>query len=586
MSIGMILNVAKDALLTQQYAIDIVSHNITNVNTEGYSRQSPVFKAKQAVPIGGFMFGRGVELGQILRDTDTYIENSLQQRESDLAALSQKETYLNVMEGIFNESSDWSLSTQFAEFWSAWQDLSNNPSGLAERSILFESGSLLAQSFNSIYSDLDKLTDEINNGMEAGVDHINQLLARIADINEQIVTIEATGNANDLRDQRNMLVRGLSDYIDITTYENGDGSINVTAGGGYTLVTRANAYELSFDGSDVKWQGSNNSEVTVTDAISGGKLGGWLDVRDEILPKYTADFNELAESVIWELNKIHTQGVGLTGFTDLTGSYGATLDSSEEMGTSDSGLAFYEGIEDEGSFKFWLYDDSGNVVGGGATTLTIDNDPGGTTLQDLADSITAIHANVTATVTSDNKLQIASSGSYTFGFSDDTSNVLAALGLNTFFKGTDAGTMAVNPVLASQKSFIAAAKIDGTGNFVSGDNANALDIADLQYGGVDLKRWTYARGSSPVSEDVTGTTLETYLHSLVGSVGIKSQSIRREKEYNEVIANQLSQTRDSISAVSLDEEMSNLIKYQQAYAAAAKLISVADEMFTTLLQAR
>jgi flagellar hook-associated protein 1 FlgK len=146
--------------------------------------------------------------------------------------------------------------------------------------------------------------------------------------------------------------------------------------------------------------------------------------------------------------------------------------------------------------------------------------------------------------------------------------------------------MTVNSVLASQKSFIAAARVDSNGDFASGDNTNALEVANLQFQGVDLKRWTYERGSSATSEDVSGTTLDTYLHTLVGSVGIKSQGIQREKEYSEVIVNNLTQTRDGISAVSIDEEMTNLIRYQQAYAAAAKLVSVSDEMLSVLLETK
>ena len=125
-----------------------------------------------------------------------------------------------------------------------------------------------------------------------------------------------------------------------------------------------------------------------------------------------------------------------------------------------------------------------------------------------------------------------------------------------------------------------------TGAFATGDNSNALDIANLQYQGVTVRRWTYERGSAATSQDITNTSLEEYLHAMVGSVGIESRSTQREREYNEVIYNKLNETRDNISAVSLDEEMTNLIKYQHAYTAAAKLISVADEMLTTVLQAK
>ena len=585
--IGSVLNMAKDALLTQQHAISVVAHNITNVNTEGYSRQDPVLAARDAAPYGGFMFGRGVELGEIFRLSDNLIEERLQQRESDFTALYEKEIYLNVMEGIFSESSGLSLSNQMTEFWAAWNDLSNNPSGIAERSVLYENGALLAQSFNDISSALSRMTIEMSNGIDAGIEQVNQLLSQIADINGEITNIEINSNANDLRDQRNMLVRKLSDFININTFEDDDGNMTVMTGKGFSLVNKRDAYSLSFSGTDVIWNGAN-STATITDVITGGKMGGWLDMRDEIIPKYQADFDELAKGIVWELNKIHTQGVGLTGFTSLTGTYAAT-DNLEELGTVDSGLDYYDKIVD-GTFEIWLYDSTGAVVG--SETITIDADPAGTTLTTLAAALDVVDttlgtvnqpADLTATITA-GQLVITAANGYTFAFSDDTSNVLAALGLNTFFTGTDAGSMAANSVLDSQKGMIAAAKVDSaTGAFVTGDNSNALDVAGLQFQGVDLLRYTYTRGSSPTTETITGTTLDTFLHTLVSSVGIKSLGIKRETAYSEVIVDQMKQTRDSISAVSLDEEMINITKYQQAYSAAAKLISVSDEMLSILL---
>ncbi|MBW1722068.1 MAG: flagellar hook-associated protein FlgK, partial [Deltaproteobacteria bacterium] len=149
-----------------------------------------------------------------------------------------------------------------------------------------------------------------------------------------------------------------------------------------------------------------------------------------------------------------------------------------------------------------------------------------------------------------------------------------------------AQTMDVNSLLKTNKEFVAAARVNSTtGAYEAGDNSNALAMTNLQYNNVSLKRWTYERGQTASSQNVSDT-LENYLHTLVGSIGIKTQSIAREKEYNQVIVDQLNATRDGIAAVSLDEEMTNLIKYQHGYAAAAKLISTADEMLKTLLDTR
>ena len=674
--IGLVLNIAKDALLAQQYALDVVSHNISNVNTDGYSKQTAVISAKDAAPYAGFTFGTGVALTEIIRNSNTFIEKRLQQGQSDLMAMSEKEVYMEVMESIFNESSSSSLSNLFTDFWNSWNDLANNPSGMSERSILTENGVLLAQSFRDLKNDLVDLTQEIDNSIQAGVENINELLSQIADLNNHILLLESSGNANDLRDRRNTLVTELAEYMDINTYESEDGNLTVTTGRGYTLVSRGDIYPLEFFGGDIIWKSSVTAEINITDTISGGRIGGWLEMRDEIIPEYSSNLDELAKSTIWEINKIHSQGVGLEGFTSVTGTY-SVLNSNEEIGTIDSGLDFYDKMTD-GSFKIWLYDSDGEVVG--STTIAVDADV--TTLEGLASTIENASTGGEDALTSiikNGKLYIgidsASHSGYSFAFSDDTSNVLAALGINTFFSGDDATVMEVNESIISDKNFIAAGTIsnnvgpalaastntstgiittvgpytgdddatyeiqittDGStfqwrkdggtwsgdiaiagspslggegvtvtfngtfvagdtftidviqssdtyGAFAAGDNTNALALADLQYQNVTVKEWTYTSEEGGTSKDVTGLTIDEYLHMLVSSIGIKSQSIQREKEYKELIQDQVSETRDSISAVSLDEEMTDLIKFQQAYSAAAKLITVSDEMLDTVL---
>ncbi len=577
--LGAVLDIAKGALLTQKYAIDVVSHNIANVNTPGYTRQAPLLEAKDAQRLGGVMLGRGVEITDVVQLSNDFVETRLRDRKSDLAAMEEKEVYLSVLEGIFNEQTGLPLSAQLADFWNAWHDLSNNPSGTTERNILYERGLLLAQSFKDVAYDLNQLEREINISLEAGVERINELLDQIATLSVQIIDVGVTGNANDLRDQRNTLLNELSQYLDIVALEHEDGNVTVSTRKGHILVSKADTYPLSLKSGEIEWQGSGGIQVVITDTILGGKMGGWLDMRDGIVPQYRADLDELAKSIIWEVNQIHAQGVGTRAFSSLTGT-NAAANSTEEMGTIESGLDFYDAISD-GSFEFWLYDDTGAVVG--STTINIVKNT--TTLDALAASITAIHANVTANV-SGGKLQITAAGNYRFAFRNDTSGVLAGLGINSFFAGSDASGMGVNSVLGAAKEFIAAARVDpATGVFASGDNANAIALANLQYQNVTVKHWSYLRGSTATSEDASAT-LENHLQSFVGSIGIESQSVQRAREYNEIIVEELNQTRDSISAVSLDEELTNLIQYQHAYTAAAKLITTADEMLQVLMEMR
>jgi len=175
-----------------------------------------------------------------------------------------------------------------------------------------------------------------------------------------------------------------------------------------------------------------------------------------------------------------------------------------------------------------------------------------------------------------------------FAFSDDTvsdSGLAAALGINTFFTGDDCQSIAVNSVL-NDKDYIAAATIDATtGEFGVGDNSNANNIADLKFSTRSIAEWTYERGSDAVSQ-VTSFSTEDYYHRMVGSIGVESANAHRSVAFKEALANKLGEQRDNLSGVSLDEEMINMMKYQQAYTVASKLLSVADEMLTTLINSK
>ncbi|MFP4036856.1 MAG: flagellar hook-associated protein FlgK [Desulfobacteraceae bacterium] len=588
--IGLVLSTAKDALLTQQYAMDVTGHNIANVNTESYSRQSPVIEAKTPAPYGGLIFGRGVELQQIMRQGDTFVETRLRERQSDLSAMTEKETYMSVLEGVFNESSGRGLSSHFEEFWTSWHDLANDPSGSAERTIVYETGSSFARSLQELRHDVQQFEEELNLSIDAGVEKVNRLTAQVAKLNEQISNMEVTADANDLRDRRDEVIRELSEYMDIKVFQDAEGHMTLIANTGHTLVSKTESYNLGMDDDEIVWEGSGGNEVPVTDGIQGGKLGGWLEVRDEILPKYTAELDELASALIWEVNSIHTQGVGLKAMEEVSSTYAAS-DPEEPLASEDSGLAFYNRIR-SGEFTITVYDQDGEPVGTSsisvdkdATKLKDDDDQEDSLVHIINDDENEISEYLEASVGSDGRLTLAAESGYSFSFSEDTSGVLAALGINTFFDGEDAADISVNQVLENDKELIAAGRVDDEGAFAPGDNTNALEMTELRERKVDLNRWRYERGQEPSATEVSDS-LEGFYQYIVGDVGIKSQGIRREKEYNDVLVSQLNEQRDALSSVNLDEEMTNLIKFQHAYSAAAKLVSTADEMFETLLQMR
>jgi len=578
--LGLVLSIAKDALAAQRYGMDVTAHNIANVNTPGYSRQSPVYEAREPAPYGGVLLGRGVDTTQVMRASDQFIENQLMQEKSNFSSLEQMENYMQILEGLFNENSDASISAMLADYWNLWHDIANNPSGTSERMALYEHSISLTEQFNALDTDLTEIKMDLTNAINAGIDDINQITNEIAQLNNQIIGMEASSIANDLRDKRNILISELSEYLNVKNFEQDNGSITIVTARGCILVHGNESYDLELGGDNgdrVEWQGSGGTTVDITDYITNGKLGGWLDIRDEVIVKYKLDLDALAKEFIWTVNQQHSQGVGLETFSAVTGTYSAS-DTSTALDSC--GLSFADRIS-VGDFRLWIYDSDGNYD----SDATISIDASITSVDDIVSAINAVDpGNISATIVND-KLQVNSINGYTFAFSDDTSNVVAVLGINTFFTGATAEGIGVNNKIDSDKNFIAAAQIDSTGSYATGDNTNAIAIAALQYTYTEIAQWTCDRINGNTQGSVTAT-IEDYYHSTVGSIGIKSASISRSKAFNEVMFNKLGEIRDGISAVSLDEEMTNLIKFQHAYTAAAKLISISDEMLTTLLSVK
>jgi len=583
-----VLSIAKDALGVQQSAMEVASHNIANVHTEGYSRQRPVLETKQPAPYGGQLFGTGVGLDAIIRNVDQFVEARLLDRGMELASVREKEIHMSVLEGLFNETTDRGLAAQFSVFWNAWHDLSNNPSGPAERRVLLEAGSRLAQGFEDLAVEMTQIVNEINMALQAGITRVNELTSRMAALNMQIMQMQTLGNANDLLDQRGQILTELAEYLDIRSFEHQDGGITVMTKSGFVLTDKVYAYRLALEDNEVKWEGSGGAWISITDTLRTGKLGGWLDMRDAVIPKYQADLDELARATIWEVNKIHTRGVGLSLYGP-----NRTLSSAYQTAGGLSGLTFGDRIDFSGSFNLWIGDRDGGNLQSAAIDLAALGINEDSTLQDLCDGINdriAAEGLVGLSVSvsgSGNRLAFSVDDSHTFGFSDDSASMLGALGIHTFFTGTGATGMQVNPVILSDPGLIAAGTLDPvTGETGVGDGSNALAMADLQYLGATVRRWTFERGFAPTSVEVANIPLEDFYHALVSSVGLQSRSVQTAREYNEVIANQLRQARDSISAVSLDEEMADMIKYQHAFLAAAKLISAADDMLRSLIEAK
>jgi len=583
-----VLSIAQRALAASQYGMDVTSHNIANVNTNGYSRQRPVFTASEPILANGMALGQGVDTTQVIRASNQFIEQQLTQEKSNMESSQEMEYYMQILEGLFNENSEASLNTMLSDFWNRWHDISNNPSGTSERIALYGHSVLMVEQLNALSANLLQIGTDLTSAVGAGISQINQITGEIAQLNDQIVRTETNGVANDLRDQRNAAVTELADFIGINFFEQDDGALTILTARGCILVCENNSYDLELGGNSgdrIKWQGSGGLTVDITDHITAGKMDGWLEMRDEVVAKYQLDLDAMVSECIWSVNRQHSQGVGQKLFqldSGLTGTY--------QTSTNLGGLQFGSkiGFISDG-FKLWIEDrtDPANPT---IDYVSVDLS-GLTSNSSLSDLSATINNQITAAgltgITVDGTgtaLKFTPANDFVFGFSDDHSNILGALGVNTFFDGSGASTIAVNSIM-NDMDYIAAGRINADGSYTSGDNTNALAMTDLQYASWEIAQWTCDRVNGN-TEGVTTATLEGYYQAMVGSIGSIASSISRGMDFSEVMVNNLTNLRDSIASVSLDEEMTNLIKFQHSYAAASKLITVSDEMLTTLLEIR
>ena len=346
------------------------------------------------------------------------------------------------------------------------------------------------------------------------------------------------------------------------------------AGDSFTVVPKSGLY----------WYENTSSKMNITPMVQGsgqdnerrvvgGTLAGEYMFRDAAIGEYREKLDAFAKGLIWEVNRVHSQGAGLEKLTEVTGTYQAD-NSDVAFDTLSSGLAYQDKLQ-SGSISFYVYDENtGELDGGSPVHVTFD--PTNDSLDDLRDRINdpILNLDLTASVVN-GSLQLSADPGQEFAIGHDSTGVLAALGVNTYFQGSDSEDIALNSSVNNNLNLINAGHVNGAGEVNQGDNTTALNIADLQYSEVEL---------TTKSEGTTTQTLQEYYSSLTATVGSRTAEAQYNADFFKTLADDLDERQKEVSGVNLDEEMSNLIKYQQAYTAAAKLITTAEEMMQTLMQ--
>jgi flagellar hook-associated protein 1 FlgK len=529
------LNVAVRGLFTAQRNLDIVNHNLNNINTPGYSRQQAIQSASRPMALadGTGMMGTGSEVTGVKRIRDEYLDFKYWSENLSYGEWSVKKEILTDLEVLFNEPSDSGFTVIMSDFFDSLQELAKDPSSAAVRSLVRQNAVTLTRFFNNLATSLEEMQYDINYRIQTKVEEINSLALQIQQLNRQIYITELGGNtANDMRDQRTVLVDRLSKIINIEAYEvvvghTPDGREDrhfVITASGKALVDHFTVSTLALEQRnadkmvnredipnlyEVKWADGNKLN------IKGGELRGYLDLRDgnegsvnpdnglvspnyKGIPYYLKKLNEFVRVFARAFNE---------GYIDLDGDRAFDAD---EFGTGHAAGYGYDSSQT--GIRFFTVTGEGRLPLSTADFLGGASDPAD--IYDAYEKLTAKNFSVSADILGDYNLIAASD--------------------------------------------------------VSGETGN-ISVLNILL--------SFRRNADMFSEGAP----EDFMKSLITTMGIDSQQAGNYSDNQQIVVNQLTNRRLSYSGVSIDEEMANLVKYQHAYNAAAKMIQTISEIYETLI---
>jgi flagellar hook-associated protein 1 FlgK len=569
MSLFGALSLGGSSLAAQQTGLQVTGNNIANAGTEGYTRQVARLTPGGAQKVGPGQFqGMGVTVEAIQRQVNDALNESLRNSTSDQAGAQTLNSFVSRIETTFGALNDNDLSARMNDFFNGFSTLATNPGDAAQRSVVVQNGASLADYLQSLRTQLFAIRTDAQAQIGTYVTQANSLCSTIASLNQQISTTEAgQGGANTLRDQRDQALSKLAEIMDIKVVDQGNGTVNVLVGSVPVVIdttSRGISMQTVPDPSGQFY----NTQLTFGDNgdtmnASGGKIGALLTSRDTYLTPAIQTVDQIASGLISAVNAIHSQGQGLSGFTALTAA-NQVIDPTAALsaGKTITNLDF---TPVNGTFNLYVTDSTTGQTTTKQIGVNLSGQGTQTTLNSLAASITAAGGGtVTATVNANGKLVISSSNqNVKFGFGEDTSGALASLGMNTFFTGKDAGDIAVNNVLLTDPSMLAAGR-----NNVTGSNANAQAIA--------------LAGSAAV-KSLNGKSLTDFYSDYIGDLSAHAKNISDDVTTQGAIHDTLFAQQQSISGVSMDEEAVNLTKYQRAFQGTARFITVVDDLMQTVL---
>ncbi|MEA2110843.1 MAG: flagellar hook-associated protein FlgK [Campylobacterota bacterium] len=604
------LGIGYSGLNAAQAGVSVTSHNIANAETEGYSRQRIVTSTSSPIDGSPGSYGNGVNITEIVRIFDSFTHDRYVDASENKEYSSYMRSTMEELSTYFPDIDGVGVKSDLQNYFNMWQSLADTPDNSAIKMALAEDTKVLAQNISYTSEQVSNLQSGLNDQVKSYVDEVNSIARDIADLNKSIGLAESDGiaNANDLRDKRNLLEQSLAKLIGADVFDHPI-STNLTVNtniaepdgnyvimvGGFNIVDGATYHPIGIDNDNASgsyelyFERQDKVTFPITD-IKDGKIGALMELRGSEFDENGTPTNGVLQDTIRNLDEF---AKGLIQSTNNTYAASSTtsMRSNELTVDENNALANYSELGfSTGSFNLVMYDIDGNEVASREividTTTTMndietqvalntDDNNDNNALNDIDDYLAFSYDNIHGIASiSFNDTKFEAQG-YRFSLVDNTSdgaasgsNFAGATGISRYFDGNDAKSIDLNLAIKDNPSEIRPFQEN-----IPGNNTVALNMVQLQF-----ERFDYALGSGSVNDTVYG-----YYDTLVTEVGSTTNAMISLDDTYTAQFSAIELEYQSISEVSIDEELTNLIKYQTAYGAASKVITTVDEMLNTLL---
>ena len=552
-------------IYNNQLSLDTVGHNITNANTEGYSRQrvnpAATRPLEQGGMFGGLFVGTGVDSDSLTRARDFFADKQYWQEEATGSYAKYRQKNYDKIEAVFNDSKTKGLQNEMHKFYSAWNDLSVYASDPAKRVSVVESGKQFADRLEESAQNVQKQLDLVYREMDTQVKDVNEITQKIVELNKNISLAEANGAmANDLRDKRDLLVDKLSGYMSLHVYEMDNGMYQIVSGGA-SIVNGISRLELKMDGPvENKRYGVNDYSLIFKDTNTlfvpgNGSLQAAVDSIKED-KAYMDKLANIAATFMTQFNDQHRAGAGID--KDKT-----------------SNLNFF-GRND----KYYVWDKERQSLLAAKVTGTASTTAGSppvtthtTTLSTAAGDTEELEGlEIIKAMKVSAELKVAARG---FGDNSDAKN--------SYVQNLGYNNATIPPNLTGAGTVVhTTSDMNGTAD---GSNAVLLtNIFNMEQKDTGLTIYKNPTAGSPTETRPTGTvSLNNYYNSVTSALGIDSNAMDTKVKFQEDVMTQIEAWRTSVSGVNWNEELSNMIKFQQGYSACARCMTTMDEMLDRLV---